>query len=186
MKEEKKKNKDKNINHNDIEELEKSKLEKQEVKINMEEIQEINKKLKEAEEKALRMQAELINYRRRKDEDTSRMLKYANEGIITDILMVVDNFERALSVDSKDESLKQGINMIYTNLVNILTNYGVTEIKALGEVFNPSIHQAVSKDNINDKDDNIILEVLQKGYMLKDKVIRPAMVKVNQKERNDK
>ena len=186
MKEEKIKNKNEKNNHNNTEEEIKVEEKQNEIKLDMDEIQEINKKLKEAEEKALRAQAELVNYRKRKDEDTSKMLKYANEGIITDILLVVDNFERALSVNSEDESLKQGINMIYNNLISILNNYGVKEIKSLNEQFDPSFHQAVAKETDKKKDDNIVLEVFQKGYMLKDKVIRPAMVKVNKIERNDK
>ena len=185
MKEENKKNKDKNIKHNDNEEVIEEKNDNT-VNLEINEIEEINKKLIEAEEKALRASAELINYRKRKDEEVSNMLKYANEGIITDILPVIDNFERALSMENADSKLQEGMQMVYKNLVSILSNYGVKEVDALDKEFDPGIHQAVTTENVNDKDDNIVLEVFQKGYMLKDKLIRPAMVKVNKKERNDK
>lgn len=185
MKEENKKNKDKNIKHNDNEEIIEEKNDNT-VNLEINEIEEINKKLIEAEEKALRVSAELINYRKRKDEEVSNMLKYANEGIITDILPVIDNFERALSMESVDKKLQEGMQMVYKNLISILSNYGVKEVDALDKEFDPSIHQAVTTENVNDKDDNIVLEVFQKGYVLKDKLIRPAMVKVNKKEGNDK
>lgn len=182
---ENKKNKEKELEHNSNEEIIEEK-EDNTVNLEINEIEEINKKLKEAEEKALRVSAELINYRKRKDDEVSYMLKYANEGLITDLLPTIDNFERALSVETSDSKLKEGMKMVYSNLINILSNYGVKEIESLDKQFDPSIHQAVTTENIKDKEDNIVLEVFQKGYMLKDKLIRPAMVKVNKKEGNDK
>ena len=131
-------------------------------------------------------QAELINYRRRKDEEVANTLKYANQDIITDILPIIDNFERALNVDESKltEEFKKylvGFKMMYENLKVILKNYGVEEINRVGEVFDPNLEQALLTDTVEDKEDEVVLEVLQKGYKLKDRVIRPASVKINQK-----
>ena len=131
-------------------------------------------------------QAELINYRRRKDEETASILKYSNQDIITELLPLVDNFERSVNVDESkvsDDFKKYlvGFKMMYTNLQAMLTKYGVTEINRLGEVFDPSQEQALLTDCNPEVDDDVVTEVLLKGYKLKDRVIRPASVKINQK-----
>ena len=161
--------------------MEKEKKEKKEVKkieITKEEFEKLKKEIEESNEKFLRAQADLINYRKRKDEEVERYLKYANEDLILDILPVVDNFERALNVES-DSKFTEGVKMIYANLIGILEKYGVKEIDALGKKFDPMYHNAVMTEEIKDKETDIVVEVFQKGYMLKDRVIRPAMVKVN-------
>ena len=132
-------------------------------------IVELNNKIKELESKLLYKDADLINYRKRKDEEVSNMLKYSNLDMASELLIVVDELSKFLS----------GFKMIYTRLINILNNFEIKEIEALGKEFDPRYHQAVLTDNVSDKGNNIILDVLQKGYMYKDKVIRPAMVKVN-------
>ena len=152
------------------------------VKLTKEEIDAMNLKLKESEDKALRSQAELINYRKRKDEEVAKMLKYANEDIIAEILSTLDNFERALKMETSSEEIKKfldGMKMIYQGLINTLEKFELKEIDAKGKSFDPAYHQAVIAEEAEGVDANIILEVLQKGYMLKDKVIRPAMVKVS-------
>ena len=121
----------------------------------------------------------MINSNRRKDEECNRLLKYKDEDIIMDLLQVVDNFERALSVKSTDENYQKGFVMIYAGLRTVLDKYEVKEIECLGLEFDPMYHQAVLTDHIDGKKDNEIIEVMQKGYTYKDKVIRPAMVKVN-------
>lgn len=135
--------------------------------------------------KLLYKDAELINYRRRKDEEVSNMLKYANQDLILDILPVVDNFERAIKSfngdSTKDNSMLTGINMIYNGLVDILKKYGVTEINESNIPFDHNIHNAVMTDTVDNLENDIVLEILMKGYKLKDRVIRPAMVKVNNK-----
>ena len=146
-------------------------------------IEALNLKIKELEDKNIRVTAEMINTVRRKEEENNRLLKYASEDVFIDILQIVDNFERALSVNSDNDDVKnyqKGFNMIYNGLVNLLNKYEVKEIEALGKEFDPSIHQAVMTDHIEGKNENEVIEVLQKGYTYKDKVIRPAMVKVNQ------
>lgn len=151
-----------------------------------EEIKKLQEENKQLTEKVKLTQAELINYRKRKDEEVQTLLKYANVDIVSEILNVVDNFERAITHanDSENAELKKyndGINMIYTNLKSILNKFGVEEINRVGEVFNPNEEQALLTDSVEDKEDEVVLEVLQKGYKLKDRVIRPASVKINQK-----
>ena len=142
-------------------------------------IEALNLKIKELEDKNLRVTSEMINSNRRKDEECNRLLKYKDEDIIMDLLQVVDNFERALSVKSTDENYQKGFDMIYAGLRGVLNKYEVKEIECLGLEFDPMYHQAVLTDHIDGKKDNEIIEVMQKGYTYKDKVIRPAMVKVN-------
>ena len=151
-----------------------------------EEIKKLQEENKQLTEKVKLTQAELINYRKRKDEDVQTLLKYANVDIVSEILNVVDNFERAIihANDSENAELKKyndGINIIYTNLKSILNKFGVEEINRVGEIFNPNEEQALLTDSVEDKEDEVVLEVLQKGYKLKDRVIRPASVKINQK-----
>ncbi len=139
----------------------------------------------ELKDKNMRITADMINTVRRKDEELSRMLKYASEDIIKELLEVVDNFERALSMDDdnkEDEVSKflKGFEMIYKSILNILEKNEVKEIEALGKEFDPSVHQAVLTDHKDDAKENEVIEVMQKGYTYKGKVIRPAMVKVNQ------
>ena len=176
-------NEEEKINKKDKKE-EKDKSEEK-VSITKEEIEAMNNKKNEAEEKALRAQAELINYRKRKDEETDRKLKYANEDLILEILPVLDNFERAIKMD--DDNLEDevsqflsGMKMVQKGLINALEKFGVKEVEALDKLFDANVHQAVMTESVPNKEKDIIIEVYQKGYMLKDKLLRPAMVKVNQ------
>ena len=135
-------------------------------------IEALTLKVKELEDKNLRVTSEMINSNRRKDED-----------IIMDLLQVIDNFERALNIKSDDEKIinyQKGFDMIYAGFRAVLDKYEVKEIECLGLEFDPGFHQAVMTDHIEGKKDNEIIEVMQKGYIYKDKVIRPAMVKVSE------
>lgn len=166
--------------------------EKEEVKSELSELEVLNKKIEELteknkmlEEKVLYKDAELINYRKRKDDEVSSMLKYANADIVLQMLSIVDDIERAISLDDNvldDEVSKflSGIKMIYTRMIKTLNDFEVKEIEALDKEFNPNFHQAVFTAKVEGKDANIVLEVLQKGYMYKDKVLRPSMVKVSE------
>ncbi len=141
------------------------------------------KKIEELQNALLRMQADNINYRKRKDEEVERMLKYANEDIVKDILPIVDNFERAIKLDDDnldDELSKflEGFKMIYCHLVESLEKYGVKAIDGDNKEFDPVYHQAVLTEK--GEKPGMVIEVMQKGYLLKDKVIRPAMVKVSE------
>lgn len=167
-----------------IEEVKEEKKENKKEKKNkyIEEIKLLEDKVKELEDKNIRVTAEMVNSLRRKEEENNRLMKYASESLILDILSTIDNFERALSVKSDNadiENYQKGFDMIYQNLVNTLNKYEVKEIKCLGQDFDPTYHQAVMTEHVDGKKENEIIEVLQKGYTYKDKVIRPAMVKVN-------
>ena len=147
-------------------------------------INKLELELSEEKAKSMRVQAEMINFKKRKEEELSNFLKYANSNMIEDILPIVDNFERAIKMDDSDLSdevskFLEGFKMIYGNLINILNKFEVKEIEAEGLEFNPNYHQAVLTDKDENKPSGVVLEVLQKGYMYKDKVIRHAMVKVN-------
>lgn len=151
-----------------------------------------DKKLKEAlekikvlEEEVLKAKADNINYRKRKDEEVSRMLEYASEDIIKDILPSIDNFERAINLDDEnlDDELSKflaGFKMIYCHLIEVLEKYDVKAIDDRGKPFDPKFHQAVLTEKVEGMEPGLIVEVMQKGYILKEKVIRPAMVKVSE------
>ena len=138
-------------------------------------------------EKVLRLSAEMQNMRRHFDEDKMRLLKYDGEKVIMELLPIIDNFERAFIQDDSnlnDEVSKflSGFKMIYSNFLDLLKNLEVKEIECIGKPFDSAVCNAVLVDHENDKEDNIVLDCMQKGYLYKDKLIRPAMVKVNNKE----
>lgn len=145
-------------------------------------LEELQNEVNTLKDKNMRITAEMVNTLRRKDEETNRLLKYSNESLITELLPVIDNFERALNVDATSndiESYQKGMTMIYNSLKNILEKFEVKEIEAIDKEFDPSFHQAVMQEEKEGTKENIVIEVLQKGYTYKDKVIRPAMVKVS-------
>ena len=145
-------------------------------------LEELQNEVNTLKDKNMRIAAEMVNTLRRKDEETNRLLKYSNESLITELLPVIDNFERALNVDATSndiESYQKGMTMIYNSLKNILEKFEVKEIDAIDKEFDPSFHQAVMQEEKEGTKENIVIEVLQKGYTYKDKVIRPAMVKVS-------
>lgn len=150
-----------------------------------EEINALNNQINILKETLLRNQADLQNYKRRKEEETEKILKYKNEDLIKELLSVVDNFERAIKMDDNDLSdevskFLAGFKLIYTNTIGILNKYDVKEIASEGVEFDPTYHHAVLTDHDDNKPAGVVLEVLQKGYTYKDRVIRPAMVKVNE------
>lgn len=143
------------------------------------------KEIDDLNEENLRVKAELVNYRKRKDEEVTRMLKYANEALVEELLPVIDNLERAIKLETEDasEEVKKylaGVKMIYCNAIAALEKYGVKAIDGNNKPFDPTYHQAVMTEAREGVEPGMVLDVLQKGYLLKDKVIRPAMVKVSQ------
>ena len=169
------------MNKNEEKEVKKEKV----VDTTVSEIVTLNNKIKELEEKVLYKDAELLNYKKRKDLEVSSMLKYANSDIILEMLSIVDDLERAIKLDDNildDEVSKflSGIKIIYSRLISILEKYEVKEIDALNKEFDPTYHQAVLTEKVEGVKPNIVVEVLQKGYMYKDKVIRHTMVKVSE------
>ena len=145
----------------------------------------LNKKIEELNNALLRSQAELLNYKKRKDDETARILKYAETEILEGFLPILDNFERAISMDDNnfgDETSKflEGFRMVYKDTKNLLEKFEVKEIECLGKEFDPTYAQAVVVEKDDTKDSGVVLEVFQKGYMYKDRVLRLAMVKVNE------
>ncbi|ARF18731.1 nucleotide exchange factor GrpE [Sporosarcina sp. P3] len=146
-------------------------------------IDELTKALEEEEGKKLRVMADMENVKRRASLDYQTLQTYRAQNVMVNILPVLDNFERALSVEAKEEETKAlltGMEMVYRSLVEALKSDGLEEIEALDQEFDPNFHQAVMTGNEEDKDSGIVLEELQKGYKLKERVLRPSMVKVNE------
>lgn len=147
------------------------------------EIEQLNSKLEEADNRYLRLQADFDNFRRRTRLDQEASEKYRAQSIVTDLLSVLDNFERALQIEVDNEqtkSLLQGMDMIYRGLLDALKKEGVEPIEAIGKEFDPHIHHAVMQGSDENYGPGVVIEEFQKGYVLKDRVIRPSMVKVNQ------
>lgn len=146
-------------------------------------IAELEAKLEDADNRYLRLQADFDNFRRRSRIELEASAKYRAQSVITDLLPAIDNFERAMKMEVDNEqakSLMQGVEMVYRSLLDALKNEGVEVIEAVGKEFDPHLHQAVMQAEDENYGSNIVVEEFQKGYMLKDRVIRPAMVKVNQ------
>ena len=146
-----------------------------------EKIKLLNDALINEQEKTLRLNAELQNIQRHREEDIQKLLKYDGEELIKYLLPIIDNFERALSLENEDnKQFLDGFKMIYRKLVEILDNKNVKVIDENMIEFDPSIHQAVATEVVEGVKANKVLDVLQKGYIYKDKLLRPAMVKVSQ------
>jgi molecular chaperone GrpE len=122
-------------------------------------------------EKYTRLMADFQNFRKRTDKEKADVYSFANEKIMTDLLAVLDNFERALDSECKDEAYAEGMKMIFKQLQDILTASGLEVIDAVGQDFDPNFHHAVLTDNNEDFDSGKVTEVLQKGYKLNGKVI---------------
>lgn len=142
-------------------------------------------KIKKLEDALLRSQAELVNYKRRKDEETSRIIKYAEEDILKGFLPILDNFERAINMDDDnlDDEVSKfllGFKLMYKQIKDLLAKFEVKEMDPLNKPFDPAYHQAIAVDNKEGILPGTVTEVLQKGYMYKDKVLRTAMVKVSE------
>jgi molecular chaperone GrpE len=146
-------------------------------------IKELQSKLEESENRYLRLRADFDNYRRRVNLDREAGEKYRAQALIADLLPAIDNFERALSMAEKNEHTKQllqGMEMVYRNILDALKKEGVEPIETEGKEFDPHFHQAIMQAQEEGVPSNMIVEEFQKGYKLKDRVIRPSMVKVNQ------
>ena len=145
----------------------------------------LTKKIEELNDALLRSQAELLNYKKRKDDETARILKYAETDILEGFLPILDNFERAISMDDNNfgdqiSKFLEGFRMVYNQTRNLLEKFEVREIECLGKEFDPAVAQAVVVEKDETKEPGVVLEVFQKGYMYKDRILRIAMVKVNE------
>lgn len=149
----------------------------------MEKIESLEREYENLNSQFLRLQADFVNYRNRMNKEKESSIAYGTEIIVTELLPVIDNFNRALEAqedkDSEETSFYQGIKMIEKQLMDTLEKNSVVEIQALGCEFDPNYHHAVVMEESDEYESNIVIEVLQKGYLLKDKVIRPSMVKVS-------
>ncbi|MHB1650991.1 MAG: nucleotide exchange factor GrpE [Desulfitobacteriaceae bacterium] len=129
-----------------------------------------------------RLQADFDNHRKRTLKEKEETVKYAAERVIEAMLPVLDNFERAIASTQTTQDFAgfaQGVEMILRQMENVLTKEGLKEIKAYGELFDPKLHEAVLQVDSEEHPANTVLEELQRGYYLKDKVLRPSMVKVS-------
>ena len=133
-------------------------------------------------ERYMRLMAEFQNFKRRAAKEKTDIHAFANERIVSDLLPVLDNFERALETETEDiEAYAKGMQLIFEQLKTALEKAGLKEIEALGCDFDPNVHNAVMTDNTDEYENDKISKVLQKGYKLNDKVVRPSMVAVNKK-----
>lgn len=148
-------------------------------------IKTLSENVQDLQNKLLYQQAEFANYKRRREEETASLLKYKNLDLGLELLTVIDSLERALNVneDMLSDDVKKylsGFKIMYNNLVNIMTKNEITEIDCLNKEFNHNNSQALMTEHVDGVEAGIVIEVLQKGYMLKDKLLRAALVKVSE------
>ena len=171
------------VNEDHLQEDSQEEVQTEDVDPKDEKIQELEKLANDNEEKYLRLYAEFENYKRRIQKENQINATYKAQGVLTDILPSIDNIERALQIEGDDESFKslqKGVQMVHESLLRALKDNGLEEIEAEGQEFDPNLHQAVVQDDNPDFKSGEITQELQKGYKLKDRVLRPSMVKVNQ------
>lgn len=139
-----------------------------------------DEKYQDLMDKFMRLQADFANYKRRTEAQKTEYVELGVKKIVNDLLPVLDNFERALDSIEEKDSTYDGILMIKNQLTDALKKEGIVEMKALGEEFDPTYHHAVLTEDSDEYDSGYVIEVLQKGYLINDKTLRPAMVKVSQ------
>lgn len=148
---------------------------------NLEKIKQLEATIVDLKNKYAMAYADTENTRKRLQAEAEQTKKYRIQSFAVEILPVLDNLERALSSDmNSEDGFHKGVAMIYDQLVNALKNEGVKEIECLDTKFDPNFHQAVMQEKVEEKESGIVIQVLQKGYMLKDRILRPAMVKVSE------
>ncbi|WP_197260191.1 nucleotide exchange factor GrpE [Paenibacillus dendritiformis] len=146
------------------------------------ELKEAREQAEELQQRLLRAQADFDNFRRRTMKEKEELAQYASSKLVTQLLPVLDNFERALAAaqtGSEEQSFVKGVDMIFRQFMQVLEQEGVKAMNAVGEPFNPEFHQAIMQVESEEHEEGIVVEEVQKGYMLKDRVLRPAMVKVS-------
>lgn len=147
----------------------------------LDDIKKVEAERDELSDKYIRAQAEIVNMRRRNEKEQASLIKYDGQKLAKAILPALDNLERALAVESASEQLLKGVKMVQTDLLKALKENHVAEIEAEGQAFDPNMHQAVQTvPTDDDHPADTVVQVLQKGYILKDRVLRPAMVIVAQ------
>jgi molecular chaperone GrpE len=159
------------------------------VEIDADSVESLQKKLEDAlsesqqhYDRLLRVSAEFDNFKKRSTRDADEFRKYANEALLKDLLHVVDNLERAIasSAESSDSNacVVEGVQMTLDEILKIFTKFGVKPIEAAGKPFDPAFHQAIMQQETDEHPDNTIISEMQKGYLLRDRLLRPAMVVV--------
>lgn len=148
-------------------------------------IKSLSDNVQELQNKLIYQQAEFENFKKRREEETRNMLKYQNFDMASEIINIMDSLERALSVPSdklSDDVKKylEGFRIMYNNLVNILNKFEIHEIDCLNKEFDHNTSQALMTEHVDGVNPGIVIQVLQKGYILKDKLLRPALVKVSE------
>ncbi len=168
------------VNEEVVETVETTKESEAEVEIS--ETEALKAEIAALKDKMLRNTAELENFKRRTNEEKQNFMRYANSEVMLDVISVLDNFERALSSCecSVDHNALDGLRLIYTQISDLATKNGVEVVECVGEVFDPNFHQAVMTGKDDNYESGIVIEEFQKGYKIKDKILRPAMVKVNE------
>ncbi|WP_057787353.1 nucleotide exchange factor GrpE [Weissella minor] len=173
---------DESMSNDDVDQAESVTEADSETETVADEIAELRQQLSDAEDKFLRSQAEMQNMQTRLVKEQAQALKYANQKLGLAVLPALDNLERALQVEADDEAaeqLKKGVEMVFTTLKQALVDNGIKEVGVVGETFDPNFAQAIQSvpaDEAHPAD--TIASVMQKGYVLDDRVIRPAMVSV--------
>jgi len=143
-------------------------------------LEDYRNKAAEAEDKQLRSMAELENFRKRKEKERLEHIKYANESLIAEIIPIMNNFDLAFTAAEKNPATHNfavGVEMILNQMKELLQSYGVSEINPLGQPFNPHLHEAIEHQETQETCDDVVVEVVKKGYMLHERVIQPAVVK---------
>ena len=135
--------------------------------------------LLQEQNKFLRLAAEYDNYRKRTAKEKESIWADAKASVVTSFLPVYDNLERALKQDTADEAYKKGVEMTFAQIQKAFEKLGVTEVAAMGEAFDPKVHNAIKQVDDSKYDSDVVCEVFQKGYLLGDRLIRPAMVAVS-------
>jgi len=138
---------------------------------------------KQAYDRFLRVSAEFDNYKKRSAREMIDFRKYANESLISEMLTVVDNIERAISTSSSDDQANsciiEGVSLTLKEILRVFDNFGVKPIESLCKTFDPNFHQAVMQEESEEHPDNTVIAELQKGYMIHDRLLRPSMVVVS-------
>lgn len=153
-------------------------------------IEELKKESLDYKDKYIRKLAEFDNYRKRIDKEREEYYCFPTADVIKLLLPLIDSFESALKMDCQytEETFKEGIELLYRQMMNILQSLGLESISALGEQFDPNIHQAIAREDSDSYGNNQIIEEMQKGYMFRNKLLRASLVKVaiNKEEQETK
>jgi molecular chaperone GrpE len=174
--------------NNDPKATEKNESAKDTEKEQTDEIQELKDKVASEKDRVLRLSAEFDNYKKRTQREINDFKKFANESIFRQLLSVVDNLERAISAaqeNSEESALFEGVKLTHKDIVKLFETFNVKPVEAANQAFDPNFHQAVTQEETDDFPENTVTTVLQKGYLLQDRLIRPAMVVVSKKAKKE-